>query len=415
MTNKTTQTNIPKSWIHVSVADIAEVQTGPFGSQLHESDYVKDGTPIITVENLRDGFVKITTGTPTVKKADVERLKKYTLKEGDVVFSRVGSVDRSSYVTKEQEGWMFSGRILRVRAKNGTNSKFLNHYFAKESTKNIIRNLAVGGTMPSLNTAIFNYVPAYSIPEREQNRIVAVLETWDQAIEKLKRKIEVKKEIKKGLMQKLLTGEIRLAGFTGNWSIHNLGELGKIISGGTPETSDPSYWGDGYIWVTPTEITKLKSRYISDSDKGISNLGLKNSSATLVPPQSLILCSRATIAECAINTVEVTTNQGFKNFVPKKIDIYFLYYWVKLNKKAFLRISAGSTFLEFGKGDMEKLRITIPDMKEQQEISEILTKADDEIERLQQKLTIIKDQKKYLLNNLITGTIRTPESLFIPN
>ncbi len=392
MSNPKLQKNIPNGWKTRKVSEIAKINTGDKDTQ----NKIADG---------RYPFF--------VRSQTVERINSYGF-DGEAVLTSGDGVGVGKIYHYIDGKFDYHQRVYNIH--NFTN-EILGTYFFLYFSKNFYRRVFAMSAKNSVDSVRREMIANMLInfPERnEQERIVAVLETWDQAIEKLKRKIEVKKEIKKGLMRKLLTGEIRLAGFTGNWSIHNLGELGKIISGGTPETINPNYWGNDYIWITPTEITKLKSRYILDSDKRISTLGLKNSSATLVPPQSLILCSRATIAECAINTFEVTTNQGFKNFVPKKIDIHFFYYWVKLNKKTFLRISAGSTFLEFGKGDMEKLRIEIPDMKEQKAISEILTKADDEIERLKQKLLIFRDQKRYLLNNLVTGTIRTPETLSIP-
>lgn len=378
------QQNIPEGWKNKKLGEVLKIGSGKDYKHLGIGDIPVFGT---------GGYMS---------SVDKE------LYDGETVFiGRKGTIDKPFYF--QGKFWTVD-TLFYTYGFSGTSAKYVNYVFQKINW--LVHNEASG--VPSLSKSTIEKINFTFPPAIEQSHIVSILNTWDQAIQKLKRKIETKKEIKKGLMQKLLTGEIRLAGFTGNWSIHNLGELGKIISGGTPETINPNYWGNDYIWITPTEITKLKSRYILDSDKRISTLGLKNSSATLVPPQSLILCSRATIAECAINTVEVTTNQGFKNFVPKKIDIHFFYYWVKLNKKAFLRISAGSTFLEFGKGDMEKLRVEIPDMKEQKAISEILTKADDEIERLKQKLLIFRDQKRYLLNNLVTGTIRTPETLSIP-
>ena len=90
------------------------VQTGPFGSQLHNEDYVKVGTPIITVEHLGENRIGHL-NTPFVSDKDKNRLSKYHLEEGDIVFSRVGSVDRRALVRKEEDGWLFSGRCLRVR------------------------------------------------------------------------------------------------------------------------------------------------------------------------------------------------------------------------------------------------------------------------------------------------------------
>ena len=104
--------------------DIAEIQTGPFGSQLHKEDYVDVGTPIVTVEHL-GCRVFSEQNLPMVSDTDKSRLSKYVLKKGDIVFSRVGSVDRCSFVDPKHDGWMFSGRCLRVRPSEEVDSLFL--------------------------------------------------------------------------------------------------------------------------------------------------------------------------------------------------------------------------------------------------------------------------------------------------
>jgi len=105
---------IPEDWNVKTIGDIADVKTGPFGSALHESDYVADGTPIITVEHLGDLRVNHS-NLPMVSNQDKSRLKAYSLKAGDIVFSRVGSIDRNALIRELENGWLFSGRLLRVR------------------------------------------------------------------------------------------------------------------------------------------------------------------------------------------------------------------------------------------------------------------------------------------------------------
>lgn len=166
------------------IGDIASVQTGPFGSQLHKKDYVKRGTPIVTVEHL--GGRKMTRqNLPRVSDCDKSRLSKYTLQYGDLVFSRVGSVDRCSWVSEEEHGWMFSGRCLRVRPTNSSEiyHKFLYYYFCLESTKDFVRNIAVGATMPSINTKLLSEVPIV-YPVIEKQRIIGdLLSVLDDKIE----------------------------------------------------------------------------------------------------------------------------------------------------------------------------------------------------------------------------------------
>lgn len=163
--------------------DIAEIQTGPFGSQLHKEDYVEIGTPIVTVEHLGNRIFT-EQNLPKVSDSDKARLSKYVLKEGDIVFSRVGSVDRCSYVDIQHDGWMFSGRCLRVRPDKEVIPMYLYYFFCLNDTKRFVRNIAVGATMPSINTKLLGEIEI-TYPEIEmQKKIIAILSDIDSKIEK---------------------------------------------------------------------------------------------------------------------------------------------------------------------------------------------------------------------------------------
>ena len=160
------------------------IQTGPFGSQLHKKDYVSVGTPIITVEHLGDNRI-LHEDIPHVSDHDRERLSKYILHGDDIVFSRVGSVDRRALVKEAESGWLFSGRCLRVRPDpNKIDSGYLSYFFGLPSFKEHIRAIAVGATMPSLNTQILSDI---AVPHprglNEQRAIAHILGTLDDKIE----------------------------------------------------------------------------------------------------------------------------------------------------------------------------------------------------------------------------------------
>lgn len=164
------------------LSTLADIQTGPFGSQLHKEDYVQNGTPIVTVEHL--GKRKFTKqNLPCVSDKDKKRLSKYILHEGDIVFSRVGSVDRCSYVSREYNGWMFSGRCLRVRPFAEIEPQYLYYYFTLESTKQFVRGIATGATMPSINTKFMGEVPIAYPSIDVQRKITGLLNTLNDKIE----------------------------------------------------------------------------------------------------------------------------------------------------------------------------------------------------------------------------------------
>lgn len=165
-----------------NLGNIAKVQTGPFGSQLHEKDYVEKGVPIITVEHLGYGRI-IKNDIPCVSESDVLRLKKFLLKTGDIVFSRVGSVDRSVLIRQEEDGWMFSGRCLRIRVTTkDVLPAYLYYYFTQNSFRQYVRNNAVGATMPSLNSSILRRLRIIYPSLSKQKQINDILSTIDDML-----------------------------------------------------------------------------------------------------------------------------------------------------------------------------------------------------------------------------------------
>jgi type I restriction enzyme, S subunit len=201
---------IPDDWTVCKIREIGSIRTGPFGSSLHERDYVPDGTPIITVEHLSE-FGILHSAVPMVSERDRQRLKAYCLQVGDIVFSRVGSVDRNALVRPTETGWLFSGRLLRIRPDQTlANAAFLSYHFHLEEFKTRVRSIAVGQTMASLNTRLISEVDVILPGIVEQKAIAAVLSDMDAEIAALERRRDKIKAIKQGMMQALLTGRIRL-------------------------------------------------------------------------------------------------------------------------------------------------------------------------------------------------------------
>lgn len=217
--------------------DIADIQTGPFGSQLHKEDYVDIGTPIVTVEHLGNR-VFTEQNLPKVSDEDKARLSKYVLKEGDIVFSRVGSVDRCSYVDAAHDGWMFSGRCLRVRPNTEVDPLYLYYFFCLEDTKQFVRNIAVGATMPSINTKLLGEVEVAYPSQTEQQKIVALLSALDD-------KIEINQKINDNLQQQAMSlyAEMFLNSSDSNVTSGTLSDIAVITMGQSPSGS--SYNEDG--------------------------------------------------------------------------------------------------------------------------------------------------------------------------
>ena len=214
--------------------ELADIQTGPFGSQLHKEDYVDNGTPIVTVEHL--GKRRFTEqNLPKVSDEDKKRLNKYTLRKGDIVFSRVGSVDRCSYVDTFHDGWMFSGRCLQVRPSSDVLPLYLYYFFCLEDTKEFIRNIAVGATMPSINTKLMGEVEVTYPSIEIQQKVVEILSVLDD-------KIELNNKINDNLQQQVSVlyqswfedFELTNGVCPENWRYQDLSAIADIASGKRP-------------------------------------------------------------------------------------------------------------------------------------------------------------------------------------
>ena len=184
---------------------------------------------------------------------------------------------------------------------------------------------------------------------------------------------------------------MRFPEFSGEWKSIPISTIADIIGGGTPDTSVDEYWGGNIQWFTPSEIGKEKYAYLSD--RTITEAGLKNSSAKLLPQGTVLLSTRATIGECSIATAECTTNQGFQSLVAKENNVSseFLYYIVAKIKREMLRRSCGSTFLEISANELKKIHANIPSKAEQEKLVSLLSLID---QRIETQKKIIEDLKR---------------------
>ncbi|MCL4473785.1 MAG: restriction endonuclease subunit S [Actinobacteria bacterium] len=407
---------IPDDWECVQLRTVSDVKTGPFGAQLHERDYVEDGTPIVTVEHLGEQGL-VYQNLPRVSEIDKKRLAPYVLQQGDIVFSRVGSVDRNSLIRKSEEGWLFSGRLLRIRPQGvKLDSAFLSAFFHLSSFKHYVRSIAVGGTMRCLNTSLLSQISVPLPNKAEQKKIAEILSTWDRAIEQTRELIDAKKLLKKGLMQQLLTGRMRFPEFgepvleilelSAGWLDAKLGDcLLRIVGGGTPARDKGAFWGGSIPWATVKDIS---AGNVEKTQECISQLGLQSSSANLIPPNINIIATRMAVGSSIRFTRDVAINQDLKALFPKKEMLSGDYLkWLLLYKEAHLsRLGGGSTVNGIRLVELKGLKIKLPEISEQRRISGVLFECDKEIELLTTEVSFLSDQKKGLMQKLLTGEVR---------
>lgn len=261
------------------------------------------------------------------------------------------------------------------------------------------------GAIPGISREQILLTVAYFPPLPEQRRIATILDEWDKAIATVEKLVQSQQRRKRGLIKSVFFGDA-------NWFDASISELADVVGGGTPSTDKRAYWDGDIPWCTPTDITGLDTRYIEATERTISETGLAASNASLLPVGSIILCSRASVGECAINLVPMATNQGFQSLVPKdQNDRYFLYYLVQAYKPELIRLSAGSTFMEFPKSALRTMNIRIPEAEKRQEVGLLFNDVDDELDQTVALLKRLRLQKRGLMQKLLNGDWPVPASI----
>ena len=396
---------LPKGWREVRLNNVASVKTGPFGTQLHQRDYVQsNGTPIVTVEHLSERGL-IHKNLPLVSHPDKQRLNQYLIQEGDIVFSRVGSVDRSALVSKDEDGWLFSGRLLRVRPKKcDVYSSYLNYFFHTRKFRHHMKSIAVGGTMPSINTSILSNVIIHFPSLDQQKAIASLLEKWDIAIEKTEALIEAKEKRFKWLLKTLISDQQD----NPEWREVKLGELCSDIAYGYTATASDEPIGPKFLRITDIVSDSInwesvpyceiedskKHRYtLETGDIVIARTGATTGYNQVVRPNEHSVFASYLIR---YKLRQAIAYPFFIGYVLKST------YWKRFVEK----IKARSAQPGANAKDFANFRIFLPTFPEQKRIANILDTAKEEVEFLNQLAEQYRTQKRGLMQKLLTGKWR---------
>lgn len=416
---------IPKDWEVKVIGDIADVKTGPFGSALHESDYVIDGTPIITVEHLGDLGVEHF-NLPMVSDKDRSRLKAYALKEGDVVFSRVGSIDRNALIRKLEDGWLFSGRLLRVRVNSLKDyPHYLSYHFHSEPFKQRVREVAVGQTMPSLNTQLLKGVQVVLPTPEEQRAIAQALSDVDALIAALDKLIAKKRHLKTATMQQLLTGKKRLPGFgegkgykqtevgviPEDWEVCCLDLISKLSSGTTPSRSqEDRYYRNGeHHWVKTTDLNNSR---ITTTEEKVTQAALDETCLQIYPPGTVFVAMYGgfnQIGRTGLLEIPAAVNQALIAIQPKANQLSSAYLLATLNYRVEHWKSVASSSRKdpnITSQDVKDFVLPLPDIEEQRAIATVLSDMDAEISALEARRAKTQAIKQGMMQELLTGRTR---------
>jgi len=398
---------IPDDW---GIKEFQDVMTGFFSGATPyrgRPDYYKGEIKWITSGELNYNII-----TDTNEKINEEAVRNTNLKilpVGTFLFAITGL---------EAEGTRGSCAITGVEAttnqscmalfpKEALDNNYLYHFYVWQGKKLAIK-YCQGTKQQSYTAKTARTLPIILPPTKsEQTAIATALSDADALIGNLEKLILKKQNIKKGVMQELLTGKKRLEGFNGKWRKRRIIELGNSFAGGTPSTFNSKYWNGNIIWLPSGRIQNNILRN-TGTETTITELGLKESAAKLIKPKSvLIAITGATCGNIGLLLFQASANQSVIAIEPDdQNNATFLYYLLIMNRRKILQLQTGSAQGGVNLNSIRKLKLVMPDLKEQEAITNIIEGLDTQIEDLESKLAKFKMIKQGMMQALLTGKIR---------
>ncbi len=400
--------DLPDGWRLSVLSDIAierGLQTGPFGSQLKASEYSENGIPVVMPSDLADYRIS----TNSIARIPVERARemgKHQLQAGDIIFGRRGDIGRCAMVTENEEGWICGTGCLRVRLSlKKALPEFVIQYLDLPQAIGWLQSNAVGQTMLNLNTTILSELPLYLPPLAEQRKIAEILSSWDEAIQLVEALIAALKERKRGLMQRLLTGEVRFPGFDEAWEEVRLGDV----------FTERNETGFGQLPLVAITMGK-GIMWRDDLDRRDTSSADKSNYLRICPGDIGYNTMRMWQGVSDVSEIEGIVSPAYTICIPHEdIDVNFMGYLFKLTETihTFWRYSQGlvkdTLALKFN--NFSEIKLRIPAAKiEQSKIAEALKCLDDQIDELALYTIQFREQKKGLMQRLLTGEVRVDVS-----
>ena len=344
------------------VADlIDEIAMGPFGSNIKVSCFVDSGVPVLNGSNL-EGFSLSEKAFRYVTEEKADSLNKANAHRGDIVITHRGTLGQIVFIPQDSryDRYVISQSQFRVRCNDKVLPEYLVYYFHTPIGQYKLLSNASQVGVPALArpSSTFQQIEV-TLPELSiQKRVVEIITT-------IQRKIENNQELNDNLEQQAATyfQELFINNANPMWQISTISDLGTVVGGSTPSKTKPEYYtNNGIAWITPKDLSINKSKFISHGENDITELGLKNSSATVMPKGTVLFSSRAPIGYIAIASNEVTTNQGFKSVIPYlEIGTAFVYFFLKHSLPVIESAASGSTFKEISGSAMKNIPAIIPD------------------------------------------------------
>lgn len=370
------------------------------------SDTYRKKKNMVTLINTSDVLEGRVLNHERVPNSNLKGQFKKTFQRDDILYSEIRPQNRRfAYVDFSPIDYIASTKLMVIRAKKDVVSpKYLYYFLKNSSTVAELQLLAEtrSGTFPQIT---FSEVVNLTIPVPS----LAVQEVIVQTMQCLEDKITCNEQINDNLEQQAQSyfQELFVDNADPEWAIGTISDLGTVVGGSTPSKAKPEYYTEsGIAWITPKDLSINKSKFVSHGENDITELGLKNSSAAIMPEGTVLFSSRAPIGYIAIAAGEVTTNQGFKSVVPKpEIGTPFVYFFLKNTLPVIEGMASGSTFKEVSGSTMKNVPAVIPDAETLAKFSDFCAPIFAQqriLEEQNQSLATLRDN---LLPKLMSGEI----------
>ena len=390
------------------------IQTGPFGSQLHQSDYTDFGVPVVMPKDIRDGRID-KSSVAHISESKAKELSRHLLKVDTIVLPRRGDVSKRAYIGEEQAGYLCGTGCAKIEPPTVVVApKFLYYYLGHSASVQWLEGNAVGTTMLNLSSTIIGRLPFPMIPIELQQRIAAILSAYDDLIENNRRRIRLLEEAARLLYREWFVrlrfpGHEHVAvvgGVPEGWGRKKISDVCETVGGGTPSTNVAEYWDGEITWVVPTDVTRNDSLVLLDSERKITEKGLRESSARMVPAETILMTSRASVGFFALVDRPVCTNQGFINIIPHQNELRMYLLFNLMNRVEEIRGNAkGSTYPEISKGRFREMDVLIPPARLVDEFGRVATNIIDQVRSLKRMTLQLSKARDLLLPKLMNGEL----------
>ena len=323
---------------------------------------------------------------------------------GDIVITTRGTVGNVALYSPQvpYENIRINSGMLIIRCANNISNQYLYQVLRSEWFQKQIMAVQSGSAQPQLPKSHFLKMNIPLPPLPIQEKIASILQLIDD-------KITTNNSINDNLEQQAqaLYQELFITNTDPSWETGTISNLGTVIGGSTPSKARPEYYTkNGIAWITPKDLSINKSKFITHGESDITELGLKNSSATVMPEGTVLFSSRAPIGYIAIAAGNITTNQGFKSVVPNaEIGTVYVYYYLKQNLSMIERLASGSTFKEVSGGTMKSVPAIVPDSKTIQEFNNFCLPIFEQQKVLETQNRTLAGLRDSLLPKLMSGEL----------